>query len=61
MALVLHRRDGERLRLRFQANDGTVTDAWVAVERDGGQTRLIVEAPNEVKIDREELIRRIER
>ena len=53
MALILRRRDGEAVVLK--TSDG---DVKISVEVDGRAVKLAISAPPEVKILREELLKR---
>jgi sRNA-binding carbon storage regulator CsrA len=54
MALALHRKQGERVRLTWGG-----VEVWIAVARiDGDRACLAVTAPPEVVIEREEIIGR---
>lgn len=52
MSLVLTRRPGERIMI---GNDIVVTVVGI----NGGQIRIAVEAPKDVRVDREEVAKRI--
>ncbi len=53
--LVLTRRPNERIRVQVPAGNGTVT-VWISVvELIGGKARIGVDAPPNVRVDREEI------